>query len=94
MKKDWKNIIVSKASEDDFIHAVRMKLWEKCGTRLGDNLLYPLAYHIFTGRATLEFEKRLLATRPYLIARDLSSGGSDADIIRKIKKRIGYSDSH
>ena len=43
-----------------------------------------------TGRASTEFLRLLMNTRPVLVARDLHKGGSYEEVINRICHRIKY----
>lgn len=44
----------------------------------------PLLWWINTGRASTEFLRKLLDTKPYLVARRLRKGGSHEEVINRI----------
>ena len=52
--------------------------------------LSPLRCYISTGRASCDFLRKLFQTSPARIARILTSGGSDAEIIKRIHALIKY----
>lgn len=52
----------------------------------------PLSDYIFSGRATCDFCRALINTKPYLIARRLLQGGSDQEIMKRIKKYLHEGD--
>ena len=55
---------------DEKMHNIRMYLWEKYGSLLGDSYFYPLEWYVSTGRASTEFLKKLIDSKL------LSSAGS------------------
>lgn len=55
-------------------------------------LMGPLHWWVRTGRATPDFLRRMIICKPYLIARRLMLQESDEEIVRQIKKCIGYTD--
>ena len=50
----------------------------------------PLTWYIDTGRASTDFLRRLLATKPYLIARRLRKGGTYDETLRRIFILLDY----
>lgn len=71
---------------DMYFHNVQMCLVEKhhipfdhAGTMVSD-----LSWYTDTGRASVEWCKRLLETKPYLVARRLVKGGSTNEIIKRV----------
>lgn len=56
--------------------------------RFGTEPVYPLRWYIASGRASSPFIRKLLSIRPDVIARILISGGSDQEIVSRIKARI------
>ncbi len=74
-----------------YIWAVETALRKRCGSiAKAESLLSPLTWYIGTGRASLDFMRALVATRPYYIACILAKGGSDMAVVDAIKRRIGY----
>ena len=73
---------------DNIIWKIRQYLRNKYGIDRGDNLMYPLVYYINTGRASTPFIKALIDSKPFVIGRVLANGGSDVEIIRKIKHKL------
>ena len=45
----------------------------------------PLDWYIRTGRASVDFLRRFIAAKPFMIARRLHKGGSDQEIIDRIR---------
>lgn len=56
-------------------------------------IMGPLHWWVRTGRASTDFLHGLIVAKPFIISRRLMSGGSDEEIISKIKKAIGYKDT-
>lgn len=81
---------------DQYIYAVNDSAWkilnkEDRAWHFGTEPVYPLNWYISSGRAPTPFIKRLLTVRPDVIARILIKGGTDLEIVDRIKSRIGYS---
>ena len=84
--------MISATKIDDYIWNVKKCLMKKYGTMAADRDISPLLWYINTGRAPITFLKTLIDTKPFMIARRLHAGGSDAEIIDRIKKYIGFND--
>ena len=65
-------------------------LMKKYGCTAADREIAPLIWYINTGRASTPFLKKLINAKPFMIARKLHMGGSDAEIIQRIKSYIGF----
>lgn len=52
------------------------------------NMIYPLWHYIVSGRASTDFCKALMKTKPYMVARRIAQGGSDDEIMERIKKLV------
>lgn len=82
-------MILSYTAINKKMHEIRMELWKKTGSSVrGDSLMYPLVYYVNTGRASAEFLKRLINAKTFMIVRKLQSGGSDQEIMKRIKKYL------
>lgn len=75
---------------ESYFHTVQMCLVEKhripfdyAGTMVSD-----LSWYTDTGRASVEWCKRLLNTKPYLVARRVAKGGSTNEIIKRVTDLI------
>ena len=53
--------------------------------------LDPLTWYIYSGRASTEFLRLLLDTKPYLIARRLKKGGTYDEVLKRIFRLLDYS---
>lgn len=65
-----------------------MYLWEKYGGLQGDNYFYPLEWYVSTGRASTEFLKKLIDSKPFIIGRILAKGGSYEEAIANVKRKL------
>ena len=74
---------------DNTIWEIYRKLMNKYGCMNAEIYIRPLTWYVYTGRSTLEFEKRLINARKYMIVRKLTAGGSDQEIINRIKEYLG-----
>ena len=50
----------------------------------------PLTWYIDTGRASTEFLRRLLGSKPYLVARRLKKGGTYDETLQRIFSLLNY----
>ena len=57
----------------------------KYGIDEADRNIYPLVWYINTCRASTPFLKALLSSKTFMIARICHNGGSDDDVIQRIK---------
>lgn len=65
-------------------------LLQKYGTYRAQEDMDPLYWYIGTGRASTDFIWAVLTAKPFMVARKLHQGGSYDDVIRRVKKYIGY----
>ena len=87
-------ISISYENVETAMWRIQMVLVRKHGLTIDQaaNLMGPLHWWVRTGRATHDFLRRMIICKPYLIARRLMLQGSDEEIVRQIKKCIGYID--
>ena len=74
---------------DRYIWKIESYLMRKHGVDEAHRLLEPLAWYIWTCRASVDFLHKLTQTKPYVIGRLLAKGGSTDEAIARIKARIG-----
>ena len=71
-------------------------LMRRYGVTVSEIEIAPLCHYVYSGRASAYFLHHLLAAKPYMIARKLHEGGSDDEIIARVKAYLrdhtGYSD--
>lgn len=82
--------MVNRNSIDNCIWNIKKVLMEKYGTMAADREIAPLIWYIETGRASTPFLEKLIAKKPYIVARRLHAGGSDMEIIARVKACIGF----
>ena len=80
---------------DQYLYAVNDSAWRILNRSdtpwmYGTQPVYPLNWYISSGRAPTPFIRQLLTIRPDVIARILLKGGSDQDVVQRIKNRIHY----
>ena len=73
---------------DNFIWKTKLYLMRKYGCDAADREISPLAWYINTGRASVPFLKALIASKPFMVARILHKGGSDDEIISRVKAYV------
>lgn len=82
-------ITVNATTIDIFLWEVEYRIMSLCGATVAEREIAPLKWYINTGRASLSFLKKLIVAKPFMVARKLHAGGSDEEIIRRIRKYIG-----
>ena len=82
--------MVSSNKIDNYLFEVEKILMNRYGVDAAQRDMSPLIWYINTGRACLEFLHLLLVARPFMVARRLHKGGSDEEIIKRIKALIGF----
>jgi hypothetical protein len=82
--------MVSRNTIDTCVWNIKKVLMEKYGTMAADREIAPLVWYIETGRASTPFLEKLIAKKPYIVARRLHAGGSDMEIIARIKACVGF----
>lgn len=74
----------------DYIHKAFMYGASHIGLEASAQVMEPLAWYIYTGRASHEFTARLAAKKPYRIFQVLhKAGGSYDDAIQAVKRYLG-----
>ena len=82
--------MVNKNSIDNCIWKIQRVLMTKYGCTAADREIAPLIWYINTGRASVPFLEKLRGAKPFMVARKLHMGGSDSEIIQRIKTYIGF----
>lgn len=77
---------------DDYIWKVQKSIMKNHGCTIAENDICPLVWYIDTGRASTLFLKKLMAAKPFIIARKLHKGGSYDEIIDRIKEYIEFTE--
>lgn len=83
-------IPVNNTSIDTCLWRIQMSIAKKHGYQLGEYFMYPLTWYINSGRASMEFLRRLLKAKPFMIGRILAKGGSDQEVMNRIKGYLKY----
>ena len=71
-----------------FLWSIEYYLMKKYGSSVAEREMYPLKWYIITGRAPAVFLINLLMAKPYVIARVLHKGGTDEEVIRRVKAKL------
>ena len=82
--------MVNRNTIDECIWKIQKCLMEKYGTMAADREIAPLVWYIETGRASTPFLEKLLSAKAFMVARRLHAGGSDMEIIARVKACIGF----
>ena len=82
--------MISKNAINDCIWEIQKILMKKYGCTAADREIAPLIWYINTGRASTPFLKKLIDAKPFMVARRLHAGGSDTEIINRVKAYIGF----
>lgn len=85
-------VIVNRCSTETAIWNVYRVLMQKYGTDIADSDIAPLSWYIWSGRASVDFIRLLIAAKPFMVARKLHLGGSYDSAIERVKTYIGYND--
>ena len=79
------DIKVSQTNIDNFLWDVKSSLMKKYGVDAAERMIDPLVWYVSTGRASSEFLRKLINTKPYVIARKLVENSSVDDTLQRIK---------
>ena len=82
-------INVSRTAIDNYMWQVTRYLYKHHGTDAGNRMIAPLYWYIETGRGSSDFLRKLIACKPFVVARILARGGSNDSILMAVKKRVG-----
>ena len=91
MKVDMKAVSISYYAVDAGLYQIKKALMRTKGLSLDDAslLMSPLEWYVQTGRASCDFIRKVLTVKPYMIARKLYAGGTDEEVIKRIKDYVG-----
>ena len=81
---------ISNTLVNGYMWKIQKYLMQKYGATEAERDISPLQWYINTGRASADFLLKLVNTKSYLIAKILHNGGSDSEIIKRIKNYIKY----
>ena len=59
-----------------------------CSIATAESLVDPLNWYIKTGRASAEFLHKLVKSKPFMIARRISHGGSTEEVMDRVKEYV------
>ena len=80
---------LSSTGIDNYLYEVLHYLMERHGVDAAYRMISPLQWYLNTGRGSVQFLHKMLNTKAFVIARILAKGGSDAEIMDAIKRRVG-----
>ena len=80
---------INYTATDNYLWSVRKYLMNRYGLDIACRDTHVLYWYVKTGRASVAFLHKLLAAKPYMIGRLLHQGGSDAEMIIRIKNYLG-----
>lgn len=72
-----------------FLQEIFTSAWKISGSEAAARSTDAIVWYVSTGRASGEFVRAMLKRRPSTIARRCLLGGSDDEIIARVKKLIG-----
>lgn len=82
---------MSATTIDTMLWHIERELMDRWGVDTARREMAPLRRYVNTGRASLDFLRKLYAYgKPFMVARRLHQGGSDDEIIERVQKLIGY----
>ena len=82
-------ININRTAIDTCIWSIKRYMMKTYGCDTAVREMYPLEWYIETGRASTDFLRKLIAAKPYMVARRLHKGGSDLEAISRVKNYIG-----
>ena len=88
MRLSEHTVRISRTLIESYMWDVERYTREKLGVTESDRVVSPLWWYIDTGRASADFLGRLVQVKPYVIGRLLMKGGSDAEVIDRVKARV------
>jgi len=73
---------------EKFIIKIETYLMRKYGVDQASRDLYPIQWYVRTGRASMEFIKKLCNCKPFMIARLLHEDGSVDEQIKRVRDYV------
>lgn len=84
------HVPVNATSVNTALWHIERELMDRYGIDTAAREIAPLRWYIDTGRASTEFLYRLInKSKPFMVARKLHVGGTDEEIIKRIKSYLG-----
>lgn len=85
-----KEIRISKTTIDVCLWGIERYLMSKYGISQAQRDMSPLLWYVNTGRASIDFIRKLMQAKPYMIGRKLHAGGSYDEAIKRVSSYIRY----
>ena len=85
-------IKVDRVSTDVALWDIERYLMQKYGTDAAQSDMAPLRWYVETGRASVDFIRKLMIAKPFMVARKLHEGGSYDEALDRVKKLIKWGD--
>ncbi len=83
-------IAVSSTGIETCLDQIMRELYRLGSARDAERDIMPLTWYINTGRASSDFLRRLLAAKPFMVARRLHKGGTYEETINRVCHLIGH----
>lgn len=83
-------VSVNYLSVENGLWKIQCCLSDKYGYTQAVRDMSPLNWYISTGRASVCFLRLLLGAKPFMIARILHAGGSDEEVLNRVKAYLHY----
>ena len=82
---------ISATCIDKFLWDLELEAWELTkDIKMGTDSVRPIIRYVRTGRASADFLLEMFSHRPQTIARRCLLGGSDEEIVNRVKKYCGF----
>ena len=88
---NMKTVSISYSAVDEGLYQIKKAMMRTKEISLDDAsiIMCPLYWYVGTGRASCDFLRKMLTVKPYMIARKLYEGGTDEEVIERIKDYLG-----
>lgn len=87
-------ILMSATAIETMLWHIQREIMIRWGVDAGHREIAPLARYINTGRASVDFLRRLYTAKPFMVARKIHQGGSNDEIIKRVQHYIGYAPNY
>jgi len=90
MNNKLKPIEIGPVAVETGLWHIQRYLMQHYGVDQSAQDIAPLSWYIGTGRATVDFIRKVLTAKPFMVARKLHEGGTYDEVIQRVKHYIGY----